>query len=218
MTTTLNVAIFDGNTLFRQGLVQLFPADFHVVGQAASVDEGVALLRTGMRADIILLDVGQQSAGAAIRTVKEAAPDAKIVYLTDGVDTERLRAALEAGAEGYLTRNRTIEALAQALRLVAVGEKVFPSDLAALMTARPGNGAGATGPRGISVRETQILQYLLAGESNKAIARHLNITEATVKVHLKSLLRKISCANRTQAAIWGMNNGISATDPSLRAA
>ena len=210
---SLTVAIFDGNTLFRQGLIQLLPADFDVVAQAASVEDGLAQLAQ-RSVDVILMDADARSASAAIASIKAAQPAAKIVYLTDGVDGDRLRSVLEAGADGYLTRNRSIEALAQALRLVALGEKVFPSDLAALMTSR--NASTPTGPRGISTRETQILQFLLAGESNKAIGRHLAITEATVKVHLKSLLRKINASNRTQAAIWGMNHGI--TLPAPRAA
>jgi two-component system nitrate/nitrite response regulator NarL len=211
---TLTVAIFDGNTLFRQGLVQLLPADFQVVAQAASIEDGLAVLNSGVKPDLILIDTGALAAGLAIGNLKEAAPTAKIIYLTDGVDSDRLRTVLQAGADGYLTRDRSVEALSQALRLAALGEKVFPSDLAMLMTAR--NTGGPAGPRGISTRETQILQYLLAGESNKAIGRHLAITEATVKVHLKSLLRKINASNRTQAAIWGMNNGITA--PVARAA
>lgn len=210
---TLTVAMFDGNTLFRQGLIQLLPADFQVVAQAASVEDGlVQIAQSG--ADIVLVDADARSAAQTIAAIKAAHPASKVVYLTDGVDGDRLRSVLEAGADGYLTRNRSIEALAQALRLVALGEKVFPSDLASLMTAR--STSGPVGPRGISTRETQILQFLLVGESNKAIGRHLAITEATVKVHLKSLLRKINASNRTQAAIWGMNNGI--TQPTPRAA
>jgi two-component system nitrate/nitrite response regulator NarL len=205
----LKIAIFDGSTLFRQGLIQVLPSDFVAVGEARSADEGVAKLMQGLSPDIILVDAAPDRAGDAIRALKEAAPETKVVYLTDGIDAGRLRAALQAGADGYLTRDRSPEALAQGLRLVAMGEKVFPSDLALLLTqSTPLSSGNAMGPRGISTRETQILHYLQRGESNKQIAIRLNITEATVKVHLKSLLRKINCSNRTQAAIWAMNNGI----------
>ena len=89
---------------------------------------------------------------------------------------------------------------------------MLPSHLAALLiSGRVGaTTAGATpaARNGLSQREVQILRCLLNGDSNKMIANHLNITEATVKVHLKSLLRKINASNRTQAAIWALNNGI----------
>ncbi len=92
-----------------------------------------------------------------------------------------------------------------------MGEKVFPTHLAQLLVSSRGDELGQDVPprrKGLSQREVQILRCLLNGNSNKMIANHLNITEATVKVHLKSLLRKINASNRTQAAIWALNNGI----------
>ena len=91
-----------------------------------------------------------------------------------------------------------------------LGEKVFPTHLAALLV----NGMADTPParvttsHGLSEREGQVLQCLVHGDSNKMIGNRLNITEATIKVHMKSLLRKINATNRTQAAIWAMKNGL----------
>jgi two-component system nitrate/nitrite response regulator NarL len=94
-------------------------------------------------------------------------------------------------------------------QLVMLGEKVFPTNLASMLldmnTVSPQHSI-----RGVSPREQEILQALVTGASNKVIAYKLNITEATVKVHLKTLLRKIDVNNRTQAAIWAMNNGFTA--------
>ena len=102
------------------------------------------------------------------------------------------------------------EALIQSLQLVTLGEKVFPTNLATMLLDM-----NAPGPQhsigGLSPREQEILQALVTGASNKLIAIRLGITEATVKVHLKTLLRKIDVNNRTQAAIWAMNNGFSAS-------
>jgi two-component system, NarL family, nitrate/nitrite response regulator NarL len=90
-----------------------------------------------------------------------------------------------------------------------IGEKVFPTNLAAMLLDMTASGP-LNSVRGVSPREQQILQLLVTGASNKMIAIRLGITEATVKVHLKTLLRKIDVNNRTQAAIWAMNNGFTA--------
>jgi two-component system nitrate/nitrite response regulator NarL len=118
------------------------------------------------------------------------------------------------GADGFLIKNVSPEALIQSLQLIMLGEKVFPTNLASMLLDM-----NAVSPqhsvRGLSPREQEILQALVTGASNKLIAIKLGITEATVKVHLKTLLRKIDVNNRTQAAIWAMNNGFSADDTAI---
>jgi two-component system nitrate/nitrite response regulator NarL len=136
-------------------------------------------------------------------------PTARIVVLADDLSVEALRAAMGGGADGFLSKSVAPEALIQSLQLVTLGEKVFPTNLATMLLDM-----NVPGPqhsiRGLSPREQEILQALVTGASNKLIAIRLGITEATVKVHLKTLLRKIDVNNRTQAAIWAMNNGFSA--------
>ena len=122
-----------------------------------------------------------------------------------------LAACLSAGAAGYLTTDISRDALLRSLQLAALGEKVFPTDLAGLLVN------GSRGPRrplvrsekvcGLSDREIETLQCLIRGISNKVIAKRLNITEATIKVHIKSVMRKIKASNRTQAAIWAVRQG-----------
>ena len=87
-----------------------------------------------------------------------------------------------------------------------------------LLLNRSSDAGVRVGGNQLSPREMQILRHLLDGDSNKLIGKHLDITEATVKVHLKSLLRKIGVANRTQAAIWAMNNGVEKQERVLEAA
>ena len=106
------------------------------------------------------------------------------------------------------------DALSYSLQLVLLGEMVFPTQMASFWTqrsSRPNVAAARDIAQKLSTRESQILHCLVAGSSNKAIARQLEITESTVKVHMKSLLRKINAANRTQAAIWGMEAGFGET-------
>lgn len=210
----INVFLIDANKLFREGMKRLFEGTpFNVVGEAGSLREGLSTLGTGQNPDLILIDLpsGADEEVEAMRALRENHPSIRIVILTNDLETRRLSAALGAGAGGYLLKDIACEALMQSLKLVMMGEKVFPTHLAELLVSGRTEDMGAELPtrrKGLSQREVQILRCLLNGDSNKMIANHLNITEATVKVHLKSLLRKINASNRTQAAIWALNNGI----------
>ncbi|MBB6249500.1 LuxR C-terminal-related transcriptional regulator [Nitrospirillum iridis] len=227
-----DVLVIDPSTLFRQGLRQLLPQDFRVVSEARDVDGVRTELNNPTPNDTSLAQPSGKGIALVLFDVTDAGelrtaasqlhslfPEARLVYLTNGFDAPRLRMALEAGIDGYLTKDRSSNALIQSLHLVMLGEKVFPSDLALLLTQQSHPGVGSGGPhKGLSMRETQILRALVKGESNKVIANGLHITEATVKVHLKSLLRKINCNNRTQAAIWALNNGLTEATPTAGAA
>ncbi|WP_431862401.1 LuxR C-terminal-related transcriptional regulator [Azospirillum sp.] len=211
---TVNVFLTDTNKLFREGMKRLFDSSlFTVVGEAGSVQEAAAALTgASVHPDLVLID---PTSGAeeleAVKALRAEHPGMRIVILTGTLDTRLLSASLSAGADGYLMKDIACEALMQSLRLVMMGEKVFPTHLAALLVSGRAEDMGAEVPtrrKGLSQREVQILHCLLNGNSNKMIANHLKITEATVKVHLKSLLRKINASNRTQAAIWAMNNGM----------
>ncbi len=206
--------LIDANKLFREGLKRLLDdSPFKIVAEAGNVREGVSIAEQGLKPDLVLLDLvsGGEEEAEAMRRLRQVLPDTRMVVLTTDLCTRRLSNALEAGADGYLMKDLSSDALTQSLRLVMMGEKVFPTHLAALLISGRVNGNGLEMPvsrKGLSQREIQILRCLLNGDSNKMIANHLNITEATVKVHLKSLLRKINASNRTQAAIWALNNGI----------
>ncbi|WP_029010462.1 LuxR C-terminal-related transcriptional regulator [Azospirillum halopraeferens] len=208
----VSIALIDVNNLFRQGLKALFAErNFHISKEASSLAAALRVVPEGDAPQVILIDpVGIGDAAELVRSLKAACPQARMVLLTGKLDTGIMTKAIEAGADGFLMKDISIEALTQSLRLVMMGEKVFPSPLAALLISGRLNVADTGLPashKGVSQREAQILRCLQNGNSNKVIAGHLGITEATVKVHLKSLLRKIDASNRTQAAIWGINNG-----------
>ncbi|HYE48950.1 MAG TPA: response regulator transcription factor [Azospirillaceae bacterium] len=210
----LGVLVVDPCSLFRAGIRRILPPDFHIVAEASNV--GAALARLGdpahhRPAAIVLLDTGNaQDLKSELHLLAAALPDARVIHLTGTPSAERLLAVVEEGGHGCLSKDRSPEALGEAMRLVAMGEKVFPSDLLALLEGAGRSAAAVRRPNGLSGREMQILRALLLGESNKAIGNALGISEATVKVHLKSLMRKLNVANRTQAAIWAMNQGITA--------
>ncbi len=211
----VNVFLIDTNKLFREGMKRLFEdSPFKVEGEASSLREAAPAIETADTPPaLILIDLasGNEEEVEALRLLRAQQPKLRIVILTSELCTRRLSAALGAGADGYLMKDIAYESLMQSLRLVMMGEKVFPTHLAELLISGRPEEIGVEAPvrrKGLSQREVQILRCLLSGNSNKMIANHLSITEATVKVHLKSLLRKINASNRTQAAIWALNNGI----------
>ena len=132
----------------------------------------------------------------------------RIVALTSEADSREIGFDEIEPLSGILTYDLSADAFIRSLRLICAGERVFPRDLA--IGRKPQPLPSSTGPRPsgvhLSPREKEILSHLVAGHSNKRIARHLDIAEATVKVHLKSVQRKIRVENRTQAAIWALAN------------
>jgi two-component system, NarL family, nitrate/nitrite response regulator NarL len=147
-----------------------------------------------------------------VSRIRAAALRTRIVFLTESIRINRLADALAEGVDGYLLKNMSAEALHQSLQLVLLGEKVFPTDLAHLLTndrmASRNGTAQWRHVNGLSGREMQILGCLRNGAQNKQIARDLQIADSTVKVHLKAILKKIGAQNRTQAAIWALAQGV----------
>jgi two-component system nitrate/nitrite response regulator NarL len=201
-----------GPRLFRAGLKSLLDgAQFRVTGE---IGELVAVNGTAPPdPDIALLEApGEPSSTLdALQRLNGIFPDASTVILSDRVCMATLAGCLAAGASGFLTKDISPDALLRSLQLVALGEKVFPTYLAGLLVhGVPERGqlrVAADNSCGLSSREIETLQCLLRGESNKLIAKRLSISEATIKVHMKSVLRKIKAHNRTQAAMWAISHG-----------
>lgn len=142
-------------------------------------------------------------------------PGVKILIMAYSCRSQLVADAFRGGADGYVSRDISCAGLAETLKLIALGEKMIPSqvvfDLTAPRTDPAWNQIGTRiADAHVSEREIEILQGLIAGEPNKVISRRLGITEATVKVHVKSILRKLNVMNRTQAAIWGVSRGLEA--------
>lgn len=206
------------NKLSRASLKKLFDGSpFTVVGDAAEIRQigmqpgADALLGDNAEPDIALVEMsGKTAVLEVLPRLAEAFPDTPVVILLDTVCMETLAACLEAGASGFLTKDITRDAFLRSLELVVLGEIVFPSELARLLAlgvSERNRTIGSDDGCELSDREVGVLQCLLCGDSNKVIANRLNITEATIKVHLKSVLRKIKATNRTQAAIWAYGRG-----------
>ena len=214
--STVSIFHIDPNQLFREGLRQLLNnSQFSIEGQAPSLPEGLKQV-VAKKPRIVIIDVNGTSAtlDALMDGIADLAPRPLVVVLTESFCMKSLTSALCAGVDGYFLKSMSPKAFEQSLSLVLIGEKVFPTDLAHLLvnnrfsTTPDGAGAGANGGSGLSDREAEILSCLVNGNSNKGIANSLNLTEGTVKVHLKTILKKIHARNRTQAAIWALQNGI----------
>ena len=219
----VEILLIDANKLFREGLKRLLDnSSFTISGEADSLAEGISNLEAGLHPKIVLVEFDAGSDDIALlHAIREKFADIKLVVLAATTrNIHHLARCFEAGADAYLLKNISPDALKQSLKLVLLGEKVFPTRLAALLvsgqvdTHKPATASADL--EGLSEREVQILRCLLNGHPNKVIAKKLNITEATVKVHLKGVLKKINAANRTQAAIWALNNGLSSENIPVR--
>jgi two-component system nitrate/nitrite response regulator NarL len=175
------------------------------------MDQALANAETATTSGLVIMGQSAKEPGD-LSLLRDAYPDAHIVVLASDLSVDVLRDAMTCGVDGFLMKDVSPEALVQSLQLIMLGEKVFPTNLAAMLLDMNSAPSPVNSLRGLSPREQEILQALVTGASNKLIAIKLGITEATVKVHLKTLLRKIDVNNRTQAAIWAMNNGFTAGD------
>jgi two-component system nitrate/nitrite response regulator NarL len=206
------VWLIDAHPLFRSGLrSQLEGKGFEVVAEAASIDE---IMRNGANdrsPTLIIMDLGQGS--EAVSSLKSAQPAARTVVFAESAELSQLADMFSAGADAYLLKSISLSALIESLKLVSLGEKVFPSMLTDFLGAMRASQTGSServrvGDVALSQREVDIIRRLADGHSNKTIAKELSITEATVKVHLKTVLRKLGATNRTQVAIWAVQHGL----------
>ncbi len=211
MSDVLSVIIVDDHPLFRKGLMQLLKTipSLTLLGEAAGGQEGLALALQ-LRPDLVLLDLNMKDMDGieVLRGIRAARIDCRVVMVTVSDHGGDLVAALRAGADGYLLKDMEPEAMVDALRGVAGGRIVISDELTHLMAAalrgpaQPESVAAA----GLTEQEVRILEQISAGLSNKLIGRELDITEGTVKVHVKHILRKLSMRSRVEAAVWAVEH------------
>lgn len=216
------VLIVDDHTLFRKGLISLLQQQkgIEVVGEAKDGEEGTRLAQI-TKPDVILMDVRMPHRNGiqATRAIREALPEAHIIMLTVSEEDEDLFSAIKAGARGYLIKNVEPDQLIKAIHLLVEGETAITHSMASKLLDEFGSIAKKvdTPPesnlRPLTHRENEILQLLAKGESNKEIANTLNISEHTVKIHLKNILKKLHMNNRVQAAIYAYQQGLTTEPP-----
>jgi two-component system nitrate/nitrite response regulator NarL len=221
----IKLLVIDDHTLFRRGLIALLSQDgrFRVAGQAG--DMGEALRCCIDKPDVILLDNHLPGVRGidGIPALKEAYPAARILMLTVSENEEDLATAMLAGADGYLLKTVETEQLCDSIENVLAGECVISPDMmtkfvAAFRSKAPAvkQVADAMVPQPVaedavfetlSAREREILALVARGDSNKLIARELDIAETTVKVHVQHIFRKLNLTSRVQVAVYAAARG-----------
>jgi len=197
----IRVLLAEDHGLVRAGLERLLAtaADVEVVGSASDGAEAVELAAS-TRPDVVLMDLSMPNVDGieATRQILAADGEAQVVVLTSVTDRERILAALDAGAIGYLLKDAEPDELIGGVRSAARGESpLSPKAARALLVAR------AEGERAeLSPREREVLRCVAEGKPNKLIARELGISEKTVKTHLTRVFQQIGVTDRTQAALW----------------
>ena len=230
MSERLSVAVVDDHPLFREGVVRSLSETgrFAIVAEGCSRDDAVRIAAE-TRPDLMLIDLSMPGNGlSAIAPILAAHPATRVVVLTVSETAEDLAAALNGGARGYLLKGVGSRALAEILSAIASGETyVTPSLSARLLSHLSGDRSSpiATDPvRSLSARESEVLDLVAAGLSNKEIAIRLDLQEKTVKHHVSHILAKLGAGNRTEAAMLyhgvgaaaGRSSSPSACDSRLR--
>ncbi|WP_426170195.1 LuxR C-terminal-related transcriptional regulator [Sandarakinorhabdus sp. DWP1-3-1] len=210
-----SISIVARNEIVREGLRRIL-SDHQFIVRAAvgSADELLDIADEVEDCRLIIVDTvaGNDSADSCA-VLRERFSVPRLVLIAEDCAIVTIVRALAAGADGYLSKGISSEPLISALQMIAQGEKIVPSQTISEMIAMPMHGfsgewdATRSGVN-LSEREIQILNCLIRGDANKLISRQLSITEATVKVHIKAILRKLHVINRTQAAIWAVSNGL----------
>jgi two-component system, NarL family, nitrate/nitrite response regulator NarL len=215
----------------------LSTTNFRIVASTSCVDNLVLTAQTQHGSILLIIDAGDDfdAAVGQVERFKEQYPTGRVAVLADRNRLNDIVSAFRAGANAYFIKATPCDAFIKSLELVMLGETILPAAVLSMVLEHEDDdeeehehehehereaivrgvrkSAGVSlgverndTPR-LSMRERCILKRLIEGDSNKVIARKIDITEATVKVHVKAILRKVRVSNRTQAAIWAMNNG-----------
>jgi DNA-binding NarL/FixJ family response regulator len=204
----LRILLADDHKILREGIRRgLEGAGESVVGEAANGEEAVALAAE-LHPDVILMDLSMPVLDGieATRRIIEANPEQKVVVLTMHDDAQRTRAAISAGAVGYLTKGTSLGQVVDTIRAVHAGETVLSPQLAVSMleAAR----VAAERDELLSERQVEILQKIANGLGTKQVARELGITQKTVHNHLNAIYRKLDTQSLTQAVLSAVRLGI----------
>jgi two-component system nitrate/nitrite response regulator NarL len=212
----MRVLLIDDHTLFRSGLEGLL--DRRGIEVAAAVgdgNEGLALARD-LEVDIILLDLRMPEVGGmeVLRRLREQGIEAPVVMLTTSSDERDLVESLRCGAQGYLLKEMEPDDLVVALKEIMAGKTVVAPGLTGVLARVVQQGEAGTLDAApspfddLTPREREILCHLSEGQSNKVIARNLGISDGTVKLHVKSILRKLDVHSRVEAAVMAVEQGL----------
>ncbi|HJW84040.1 MAG TPA: response regulator transcription factor [Anaerolineae bacterium] len=208
----MRVLVADDHSLFRDGIVSLLEAaGFEVVGQVGDGSAAVEAARR-LRPDLVLMDISMPRLTGleALRAIRAETPDAQVVMLTVSDEDSDLFEAIRAGARGFLLKSLNAREFIEALEGLKRGEAAITRQTAARLMDGFAKLSGQQAPPAetLTPRELELLQYIVDGLSNKAIAEKLSLSENTVKYHIKNILQKLGAQNRTEAATHALRDGL----------
>ncbi len=214
MTVNVNatrVLIVDDHAVVRRGIQMFLETDpsIQIVGEAEDCQDAVQKARS-LQPDVILMDLVMPKGDGieAIAEIKRHNPSLKVVVLTTFGDESKVKAAMEAGANGYLLKDADGDALLQAVHAVQQGDMPIHPHVAQHLVRNFTKRDDANGNKSLTEREKEILQLVSQGLSNKAIAQTLCLSAGTVKVHVSNILEKLGVSNRTEASVLALQMGL----------
>ena len=217
MTETIHILIADDHAIVREGLRALIDTErgMELVGEAADGVEAVLRARS-LQPDVILLDLvmPRKDGIEAISEIKRENPEARILVLTSFAEDDKVFPAIKAGALGYLLKDSSPQELLQAIREVYRGESSLHPAIARKLIRelnRPPENLPPT-EEPLTEREVEVLSLVARGLSNQEIADRLVVSERTVRTHVSNILGKLHLANRTQAALYAVREGLAGLD------
>ena len=207
------ILLIDDHPMLRKGIAQLVELedDLDVIAEANNGQEGIqqALIH---EPDLILLDLNMQGMSGidTLHALRQADVSSRVVIFTVSDSNDDVITALRAGADGYILKDSEPEDLLRYIHNAAKGQMVLSERLAVIMATalKSEKESSSVSVADLTGRELQTLKLITLGDSNKHIARKLGITEATVKVHVKSLLKKLKLRSRVEAAVWAVERKI----------
>ena len=211
---SIKIILIDDHTLFRSGIKALLSRqnDFDVIGEAADGFTGIKLVEQ-MRPDIVLLDLDMpvMNGRETLAQILSSNPQQTVVMLTVSEDNDDLTECMRIGARGFLLKNINADFLLDSIRKAVDGDNVFSPEMTTRLVQSLISPASPRADHLLSTltpREMEILGYLAAGHSNKVIARHLELAESTIKVHVQNILRKLNLSSRVQAAVYAVQHKV----------
>jgi NarL family two-component system response regulator LiaR len=211
MATPVRILVVDDSSVVRQGIRALVDSrpELAVIGEADNAEEAVRAAHK-LHPDVILLDLMLPHKGglAAIREIRTRNPGARILVLTSATDGPRIYAAVKAGALGYLLKEVTPAVLLEAIQAVNRGEMLLAPTAAVGLVEELRRPSDQPPKDKLTRREVGVLRLVAQGLTNEEIASQLRISERTVETHVRSVLAKLHLANRTQAALYALRQGL----------